>query len=65
MTANQRNKLIEMYRERRGGTDAEILQGLDAMFAASFKHTFSQATFDEASRTITQLGAQKPERTKK
>ncbi len=65
MTANQRNKLIEMYRERRGGADAEVLQGLDALFAASFKHTFNQATFDEASQTITQLGAQKAERAKK
>ena len=59
MTANQRTKLIEMYRERNGGTDAEILQGLDALFTSSFKHPSSLATFDEASKTITQLGTQR------
>lgn len=59
MTANQRGKLIEMYRERHGGTDAEILQGLDATFTSSFKHPFSLATFDEASKMISQMSAQK------
>src|SRR5574341_588761 len=49
MTANQRAKLIEMYRERHGGSDAQILQGLDAEFASAFKRPMSQATFDQAS----------------
>ncbi len=65
MTANQRSKLVEMYRERHGGTDAEVLQGLDALFQSTFKHPMSLATFEEASKMITQLGAQKPERAKK
>lgn len=59
MTANQRAKLLEMYSERHGGTDAETLQGLDALFASSYKHALSLATFDEASKMISQLGAQK------
>ena len=59
MTANQRSKLVEMYRERHGGTDAEILQGLDAVFTNSYKHPLSLATFDEASKMISQLAAQK------
>jgi len=59
MTANQRGKLVEMYRERHGGTDAEILQGLDAVFTSSYKHPLSLATFDEASKMISQMSAQK------
>ncbi len=59
MTANQRAKLVEMYRERHGGTDAQVLQGLDAAFQSAFKRPMSQATFDQASKMITQLSAQK------
>jgi len=59
MTANQHSKLVEMYRERHGGTDAEILQGLDAVFTSSYKHPLSLATFDEASKMISQMSAQK------
>lgn len=59
MTANQRAKLVEMYRERHGGTDAEVLQGLDAVFTSSYKHPLSLATFDEASKMISQMSAQK------
>lgn len=65
MTANQRAKLIEMYRERNGGSDAEVLQGLDVAFTTAFRHPMSQATFDQASKMITQLSAQKMERARK
>jgi hypothetical protein len=65
MTANQRAKLVEMYRERHGGTDAEVLHGLDALFQSAVKHPMSLATFEEASKMFTQLGAQKVERGKK
>jgi len=65
MTANQRNKMIEMYRERHGGTEPEVLQGLDAFFQSTFKHPLAEATMEEASKTIGQLIAQKGERAKK
>ncbi len=65
MTANQRAKLVEMYRERHGGSDAEVLQGLDAAFTTAFKHPMNQATFDQASKIITQLSAQRVERGRK
>lgn len=65
MTANQRNKLIEMYRERHGGAEAETLQGLDALFQSAFKHPLADATMEEASKTISQFIAQKAERAKK
>lgn len=65
MTANQRNKLVEMYRERHGGTEADALHGLDALFQSTFKHPMSQATMGEASQIIAKLIAQKGERVKK
>ncbi len=65
MTANQRNKLIEMYRERHGGSEPEVQQGLDALFQSTFKHPFAEATMEEASKTIGQFIAQKGERQKK
>ncbi len=65
MTANQRNKMIEMYREQHGGSEAEVLQGLDVRFQSSFKHPLNEATVEEASKVISQLIAQKGERAKK
>jgi len=65
MSANQRDKLIEMYRERHGGTEAEALQGLDAVFDSAFKHPLGAATVEEASKIIGQMIAQKGERAKK
>ena len=65
MTANQRNKLIEMYRERHGGAEADTLQGLDALFQSAFKHPLAEATMEEASKVIGQFIAQKGERAKK
>jgi hypothetical protein len=64
MSANQRNKLIEMYRERHGGTEADVLQGLDAIFISAFKHPMSEGTIEEASKIIGQFIAQKVERKK-
>jgi hypothetical protein len=65
MTANQRNKLIEMYRERHSGDEAQVLQGLDALFQSAFKHPLNEATMDEASKIIGQFIVQKGERAKK
>ena len=65
MSANQRNKLIEMYRERNGGTEADALKGLDALLQSNYKHGMADATVGEASDTITKLIAQKLERAKK
>ena len=56
---NQRNKLIEMYIERFGGTEAEALQGLDAVFESSFKHPMGEASLAEASKIISQMISQK------
>ncbi len=58
MTANQRNRLIQMYSERHDSTEAEAIQGLDALFINAFKHPMGQATIEEASKMITQVGAQ-------
>jgi len=65
MSASQRNKLIEIYRERHGGTAAEVLQGLDALFVSAFKHPLGEATVGEASKIIGQMIAQRGERVKK
>jgi hypothetical protein len=65
MSANQRNKLIELYRERHGGSEADALQGLDALFQSAFKHGLAEATVGEASDMISKLIAQKQERAKK
>ncbi len=65
MTVNQRAKLIEMYRERHEGTEAEAVQGLDAQFQSAFSHPFNLATFEEASKMITQMSGQTVERVKK
>jgi hypothetical protein len=59
MSTNQRNKLIELYTERFGGSEAEALQGLDAIFESGFKHNLEQATLAEASKVISQMIAQK------
>ena len=65
MSANQRNKLIELYREQHNGTEQEVLQGLDALFQSTFKHSLNQANVEEASKVIGQFLAQKGERAKK
>ncbi len=62
MTANQRNKLIAMYREQHGGPESDALHGLDALFQSSYKHTLNEATIDEASKVIGQLIDQKGQR---
>jgi hypothetical protein len=64
MTVNQRAKLIEMYGERHDGTEADAVQGLDAQFQSAFNRPFNLATFEEASKMITQMSAQKVERVK-
>ncbi len=59
MSTNQRNKLIEMYGERFGGSEQEIQEGLDAIFESAFKHPMADATLAEASKIISQMIAQK------
>ena len=65
MSNNQRNKLIELYIERFGGSEPEALQGLDAVFESAFKHNMSESSLAEASKIISQMitaktaGAQK------
>ncbi|MCL4489640.1 MAG: hypothetical protein M1570_16160 [Chloroflexi bacterium] len=59
MSTNQRNKLIELYAERFGGSEQEIQQGLDAVFESGFRHPLEQATLAEASKVISQMIAQK------
>lgn len=65
MSANQRNKLIEMYREHHNATEADALPGLDALFQSTFRHSMAEATIEEASKVIGQFIAQKSERGKK
>lgn len=65
MSANQRNKLIEMYRERHTVNEADALHGLDALFQSTFKHSLAEATVEEASKIIGQFIAQKSARAKK
>ncbi len=59
MSTNQRNKLLEMYGERFGGSEQEIQEGLDAIFESAFKHPMADATLAEASKIISQMIAQK------
>ncbi len=59
MSTNQRHKLIELYSERFGGSEAEALQGLEAIFESGFKHNLEQATLGEASQVISQMIGQK------
>ena len=59
MSANQRAKLIEMYRERHAANEADAVQGLDALFVSTFKHPMSEASIEEASKIIGQFIAQK------
>jgi hypothetical protein len=59
MSTNQRNKLIELYGERFGGSEQEIQEGLDAIFESAFKHPMADATLAEASKIISQMIAQK------
>ena len=55
MTSNQRNKLIELYIERFGGTEQEALEGLDAVFESAFKHPLPDVSITEASKIISQM----------
>jgi hypothetical protein len=59
ISTNQRNKLIEMYGERFGGSDSEIQEGLDAIFESAFKHPLAGSTLAEASKIISQMIGEK------
>jgi hypothetical protein len=62
MSAPQRAKLIELYRELHGGEEADALRSLEALVQATFKHPWNEATVEEASKIIGQFLAQKGER---
>lgn len=55
MSNNQKNKLVELYVERFGGTEDEAVQGLDAVFESAFKHPLGEATLAEASKIISKM----------
>ncbi len=54
----QRNKLVELWRVLYGGTDAEVVEGLDAMFVEAYKHGMGEATYEEGARLTGQLLSQ-------
>jgi len=56
----QIKKLNALYRDRFPGTDAQITQGLDAVFSIRFSHPMAAATSYEASTIVAQLN--KPHR---
>lgn len=64
MSLNQKIKLVQLYRERFGGTEDEAVQGLDAMFESSFKHPLGEATLAEASKIISMMIEHKSGRSK-
>jgi hypothetical protein len=59
MSANQKNKLFELYIEKFGGSDEEALEGLNSVWQNAFKHGFPDATLAEASKVISQMIAMK------
>ncbi len=55
ISAVQRRKLMELYHNLHGGTQAEVEQGLDALFAESFKHGMAEASYEEGAHITAQL----------
>ncbi len=55
ISAVQRRKLMELYHNLHGGNEAEVTQGLDAMFGEAFKHAMSEATYEEGAHITAQL----------
>jgi hypothetical protein len=51
----QRRKLVELYRNLHGGSEAEAARGLEALFVESFKHGLSDASYEEGARITAQL----------
>lgn len=55
LSAVQRRKLVDLWRNLHGGSEAEAVRDLDALFFQAFKHGMSQATYEEGSRITGQL----------
>lgn len=52
----QRNKLTELWRILNdGGSDEQVVAGLDRLFQESFKHGLADATYEEGARLTGQL----------
>ncbi len=54
----QRNKLAELYRLLHGGSEDDVNEGLDQLFLESFKHSITEATYEEGARITGQLLSQ-------
>lgn len=55
LSAVQRRKLVELYRNLHGGSEADASRGLEALFVELFKHGVSDATYEEGARITAQL----------
>ncbi len=55
ISAVQRRKLAELYRNLHGGSEAEAARGLDALFVETFKHAMSEASYEEGAHITAQL----------
>jgi hypothetical protein len=55
LSAVQRRKLLELYTNLHGGSEAEAARGLDSMFVETFKHPMTNATYEEGARITAQL----------
>jgi hypothetical protein len=55
LSAVQRRKLIELYRNLHGGGEADAARGLDALFVEAFKHGLSEGSYEEGAHITAQL----------
>lgn len=55
LSAVQRRKLLELFRNLHGGGEAEAARGLDALFIEAFKHGLGDASYEEGARITAQL----------
>lgn len=55
LSAVQRRKLLELYRNLHGGGEAEAARGLDTLFIEAFRHGLGDASYEEGARITAQL----------
>ncbi len=55
ISAVQRRKLSELYRNLHGGSEAEAARGLDTLFVEAFKHNMNDASYEEGAHITAQL----------
>jgi hypothetical protein len=55
ISAVQRRKLVELYRNLHGGSEADAARGLDALFVEAFKHGMGEASYEEGAHITAQL----------